>query len=51
METCVKNGYHEEALTIQQLCTKLRKPLGSVRLIQSVLQVYQQLHSSRCVAY
>ena len=39
METCVKNGYHEEALTIQQLCAKLRKPLGSVPLIQSVLQV------------
>ena len=39
METCVKNGYHEEALAIQQLCSKLHKPLGSVPLIQSVLQV------------
>ncbi len=43
METCVKNGHHEEALAIQQLCAKLHKPLGSVPLIQSVLH---DVHSS-----
>ena len=34
METCVKNGHHEEALAIQQLCAKLHKPLGNVPLVR-----------------
>jgi len=38
METCVKNNYHEEALTIQALCAKLQKPLGRVPLMAAVVR-------------
>lgn len=37
MDTCVKNGHHEQALAIQQLCAKLQKPLGNIALVKDIL--------------
>ena len=44
METCVKNGHHEEALSIQQLCAKLHKPLGNVPLVRYFIYFFVILY-------